>query len=216
MMKTYEFFQFVLIGVLAIITVMFLVVMLSETPDRIFSLLGVAGKEYPKYETLRFLGIAMGGLLFVLQIMTSYKRANAMEETARSQATAAAAQAKATEEQATANENTEKGRRQERLRNAIEHLGHNADSVRLGGAYELFHLAQDTEELRQTILDILCAHIRRTTGKDDYRELHKLKPSVEVQSLVGLLFVREYGVFENLDIDLQESWLNPHFSSGKQ
>ena len=40
-----------------------------------------------------------------------------------------------------------------------------SDSVRLGGAYELFHLAQDTEELRQTVLDILYAHIRRTTGE---------------------------------------------------
>ena len=39
---------------------------------------------------------------------------------------------------------TEQGQRQDRLKNAIEHLGHKSDSVRLGGAYELFHLAKDT------------------------------------------------------------------------
>ena len=42
-----------------------------------------------------------------------------------------------------ANKNTEQGQRQERLKNAIEHLGHTSDSVRLGGAYELFHLAEE-------------------------------------------------------------------------
>ena len=46
----------------------------------------------------------------------------------------------ATEHQAQANETTEQGQRQERLKNAIEHLGHESASVRLGGAYELFHL----------------------------------------------------------------------------
>ena len=107
-----------------------------------------------------------------------------------------------------ANRHTERGQRQERLKNAIEHLGHTSDSVRLGGAYELFHLAQDTEDLRQTVLDILCAHIRRTTGESEYRKAHESKPSEEVQSLLTLLFVQEREVFKGLHINLQESWLN--------
>ena len=110
----------------------------------------------------------MGGILITLQALMSYRRAKAMEGTAESQA-------KATEEQAKANQHTEEGQRQERLRNAIEHLGHKSDSVRLGGAYELFHLAEDTEALCQTVLDILCAHIRQTTSEDKYRETHKSK-----------------------------------------
>ena len=105
-----------------------------------------------KFEVLKFLGVGMGGVLLTLQVWMSHKRAKAMESTA-------SAQAKATEEQAKANRNTEQGQRQERLKNAIGHLGHQSDSVRLGGAYELFHLARDTEELRRTVLDILCAHI---------------------------------------------------------
>ena len=107
-------------------------------------------------------------------------------------------------------ENTEKGMRQERLKNAIEHLGHASDSVRLGGAHELFHLAQDTkdEDQRQSILDILCAHVRQTTSQDNYREENKLKPSEEIQSLLTLLFVQDHEVFKDLRINLQGSWLN--------
>ena len=159
------------------------------------------GLSFQKNETLKFLGISMGGILIALQALMSYRRAKAMEETAK-------AQARATEEQAKANKNTEQGQRQERLKNAIEHLGYDKESVRLGGAYELFHLAEDTEDLRQTVLDILCAHIRQTTGESEYRETHKSKPSEEVQSLLTLLFVQEHEVFKGHHINLQESWLN--------
>ena len=79
--------------------------------------------------------------------------------------------------------------------------------MRLGGAYELFHVARDTEELRQTVLDILCAHIRRTTGEDKYREEHKSKSSEEIQSLLTLLFVQDHDIFKGLHINFQESWL---------
>ena len=170
----------------------------------ISKLLGSSNKN----EALKFLGISMGGVLIALQALMSYKRANALEDTARAQADVAKAQASATEEQAKANLHTEQGQRQDRLKNAIEHLGHESDSVRLGGAYELFHLAEDTEELRQTVLDILCAHIRRTTGEIEYRETHDSKPSEEVQSLLTLLFVQEHEVFKGCHINLQGSRLN--------
>ena len=163
---------------------------------------------FRKKEILTFLGIGMGGILLALQAVIANRRAKALEDTAKAQADTARAQAKATEEQAKANQNTEQGQRQERLKNAIEHLGHASDSVRLGGAYELFHLAQDTKELRQTVLDILCAHIRRTTSERKYREKYKWKPSEEIQSLLTLLFVQDHTVFEGLHINLKGSRLN--------
>ena len=95
-----------------------------------------------KYDTLKFLGIGMGGILLALQALASHRRAKAMEDAAN--------------QQAKATRNTEQGQRQERLKNAIEHLGHKSDSVRLGGAYELFHLAEDNQKVSQTVLDILC------------------------------------------------------------
>ena len=160
-------------------------------------LLGLPSKN----ETLKFLGIGMGGVLVALQALMSYKRAKAMEQAAEAQADAARAQADAVSK-------TEQGQRQDRLKNAIEHLGHESDSVRLGGAYELFHLAEDTENLRQTVLDILCAHIRRTTGESEYRDKHKSKPSEEIQSLLTSLFVQKHEAFKGCHINLQESWLN--------
>ena len=61
--------------------------------------------------------------------------------------------------------------------------------MRLGGAYELFHLAQDTpdtpESTSNRALDILCAHISaRRQEKRKYSEKYKSKPSEEVQSLL--------------------------------
>ena len=172
------------------LAIVFVVVMISDKPSWSFKLFGVSGNENRKYEVLKFLGIGMGGILIALQALMSYKRAKAMEETVS---------------------HTEQGLRQERLKNAIEHLGHDKDSVRLGGAYELFHLAKDAKEdikeLRQTVLDILCAHIRWTTGQSEYQKAHSSKPSEEVQSILRLLFVQEHEVFKGCDINLQGSWL---------
>ena len=147
------------------------------------------GLSFQKNETLKFLGISMGGILIALQALMSYRRAKAMED---------------------AVEKTEQGQRQDRLKNAIKHLGHDKESVRLGGAYELFHLAKESEEMRESVFDILCAHIRRTTGENEYRKTYGSKPSEEVQSLLNLLFIKTPEVFKGLyiDIDLSGTWLN--------
>ena len=142
----------------------------------------------------------MGGVLLALQVWMSHRRAKAMED-------AASAQSEATNQHARANQNTEQGQRQERLKNAIEHLGHRSVSVRLGGAYELLHLAQDTEDLRQTVHDILCAHIRETTTEGEYLERHPSEPSTEIQNLLTLLFVRRNEVFRGCEAHLEGSCL---------
>ena len=194
----FSIFQTALIVLLVVLVVVFVGVLSFEYVEKHTSkLLDLPSKN----ETLKFLGIGMGGILIALQALMSYKRAKAMEQTAEAQADAARAQADAVSK-------TEQGQRQDRLKNAIEHLGHESDSVRLGGAYELFHLAEDTEDLRQTVLDILCAHIRQTTGESEYREKHKSKPSEEVQSLLALLLVHKHEIFKGCHINLQGSWLN--------
>lgn len=189
-----EPFITLLVLLLIVLLTVFLVVGFSEHPQWVYDLLGIEITEEPKYESLKFLAISMGGILIALQALMSYRRAKALEDTARSQANAVL--------------RTEDGQRQDRMKNAIEHLGHGSESVRLGGAYELFHLAEDTEELRHTVHDILCAHIRWTTGKKKYRQVHKSKPSEEIQSLLKLLFFLPHMVFEGCYINLQGSWLN--------
>ena len=161
-----ERWESVLIRVFGGLVVISLAVMFWGWAEKcIVQLLGLENSEMPKYEALKFLGIGMGGVLLALQALIANKRARAMENTATAQADAATAQAQATQEQAKANKNTEQGQRQERLKNAIEHLGHSSDSARLGGAYELFHLAEDedtaedTKDLGQTVFDILmCSY----------------------------------------------------------
>ena len=182
----------ILAVVLVCLFVLFLLVMVSVSVEKFVScLVGSTAKS----EILKFLGIGMGGILLALQAKASYRRAKAMERAAH--------------EQAKATNATEQGQRQERLKNAIEHFGHtSSDYVRLGGVYELFHLAEETEELRKTALDMFCVHIRRTTGEAKYQEEYKEKPSEEVQSLLTLLFVQDHKVFKDLQANLQGSFLN--------
>ena len=183
-MNLFLIFQYGLIGAFVVLLVTFVLVMASESVEGyVSSLFGLDAKN----ATLTFLGIGLGGVLLALQALMAYRRAKALEDTVQS---------------------TEQGQRQERLKNAIEHLGHESDSVRLGGSYELFHLAQDTKDLRQTVLDILCAHIRRTTGEAEYQKKYPSKPSEEIQSLLTLLFVQDHEIFKGCSINLQESWLN--------
>ena len=190
----------VLWSLLVVLLVVFVAVMVSEPVEKyVAQLLGLGlSEETEKNKILAFLGIGMGGILLALQAVIANKRAQAMVDAATAQAEA--------------NENTERGQRQERFKNAIEHLGHQSVSVRLGGAYELFHLAKDTaddaRDFPQTILDILCAHIRQITGEKEYKQNFAAKPSEEVQSLLTLLFVQEHKVFKGCHINLQGSWLN--------
>ena len=172
-MNLFPIFQYGLVGAFVMLLTAFVLVMVSESVEGYVSpLFGLDAKN----ETLTFLGIGLGGVLLALQALMSYRRAKALEDTATAQAEAAKAQAKAanaqataTKEQAKSNENTEQGQRQERLKNAIEHLGHDSESVRIAGTYELRQLARDIEEprFRRTVLDILDAYIRRTTGEEE-------------------------------------------------
>ena len=178
-------FLSVVFGVLFVgLLVIFLLVMFCKTPEeKVGQWLGLSGKN----RILTFLGLGIGGLLAALQVV---------------------ALVGAVSEQARANQNTEQGQRQERLKNAIEHLGHESEAVRMGGAYELFHLAIDMEDSRWTVLDMLCTHIRLTTSEEEYRKKYKSKPSEEIQSLLQRLFVQNYSLFKGMYIDLRGSWLN--------
>ncbi len=188
----------ILICILIALLAFFLAVIFSENIE-VYSghLFGLSEKN----KILTFLGLAMGGVLLALQAAIANKRAVAMEK-------AANAQAEAAKQQAKANQNTEQGQRQERLKTAIEHLNSSSDSFRLGGIYELFHLAEDTLEWRRTVLDILCAHIRRTTCNKAYQDEYQREPSEEIQSLLTLLFVQEHTVFKGHRANLEGTWLN--------
>ena len=204
-MNLHSILQTVAIGLLVLAFGAFVTLLLFPGAGmQISRLLGL----YQKAQALQFLGIGVAGILVALNALTSYRRARAMEGVAKELAVASREQARAATEQARATCDAELGRRQERLHQGVEHLGHESVAVRLGGAYELFHLAEDTATLRQTVLDILCSHIRRTTNQDTYRSRQRSNPSEEVQSLLTLLFTSRQVICQGLRIDLQGSWLN--------
>ena len=162
---------------------------------------GLLGVRDSKSQVLSFIGVTMGGILVALNAVMSYRRAKALEDAVRVQANEML-------EQADANKMIELGRRQERLRTAIGHLGSDSAAVRMGGAYELCRLvSDDTKNMRQAALKILCTHIRHTTLSKDYRKVHKNGPSLEIQDLLTLILVQEAKIFEGLNVVLNGSWL---------
>lgn len=204
-MNLFQVLQTVLIALLALVLgALLCLLFIPQAGLSISSVLGL----YQKSESLKFLGVAATGLLVALNAVMYYKRAGALEGIVRALADTAGEQARATAEQTRAGRDAELGRRHKRLHDGVEHLGHESVAVRVGGAFELFHLATDTETLRQPVMDILCSHIRRTTEEDTYRRRHRSKPSEEVQSLLNLLFASPDGICSGLRIDLQGSWLN--------
>ena len=135
-------------------------------------------------ELAKFAGYLLGGILLLGQVWASSQRAKASEDTAKAM-------------QQTA-DSTEKGNTTERFKNAIEHLGNESPSVRMGGIYALHHIAQDVEEYRKRVFEILCAHIRETTTQESYKprkiplgrtnNLVVSRPSIEIESILKLLF----------------------------
>ena len=71
------------LGVLLIVLLgIFVSVMLSKTCEtHVLRYLGLGVNE--KHEALKFLGIAKGGILLVLQVLMSHRRSKAMEDTVR-------------------------------------------------------------------------------------------------------------------------------------
>lgn len=196
--KVYPWLTFAMVVVLVILLATGVVVM-AETSGSVVSRLGswlgieeAWGKG--KHELLTTIAWCIVGVVSIWLALSADKRASAMDATANAQALTA--------------KNAEAGLRQDRMKNAIEHLGHSSESVRMGGAHELFHLAQDIEDLRQTVMDILCSHIRQTTRGKDYQEEYKTDPSEEIQSLLTLLFEKGRDIFEGCSINLKGSHLN--------
>ena len=174
-----------------------------------------AHERYGKKEVLTFIGLGVGGLVLWQRARSAEKQAEATKNAAESQAKAAESQAKAAESQARAAESqaeanklTEAGHAQERLKTSIEHLGSDKASVRIGGAYELYHLAKDNKSYRETVCDILCSHIRQKTQEENYKADQKDGPSEEIKTHLNLLCGKgEECPFSECQIDLSSSFL---------
>lgn len=152
--------------------------------------------NFGKSELAEFLAYLLGGGLLIWQVRNASRRATAAEKVA---------------------EATESGNVAERFKNAIEHLGNEATSVRLGGIYALQNIAEENKKYREQIFNILCAHIVEITTATGYKPQKHVRwrrkfefeggflgdsaneivsmvceiPTPEIQTILKLLFVAQ-------------------------
>lgn len=103
-----------------------------------------------------------------------------------------------------------KGERNNRFSKAVELLGNNRESVRIGAVHSLIFLAKEyRDEYKSVVHDILCSHIRTTTISKDYQVENNEIPSNEIKTIFNLLFCKteSYDFFDGLIPDLSGSFL---------
>ena len=171
--KIFTLFNFAIgLGALLFIVVIIVIV----TPfDRIADTVKyILGTEENKKEIITFLAYGIIGCITVIGALAVNRRANAVVEN---------------------NKLVEKGHIQERFKSAAEHLGNERTGTRIAAFYEFYHLAKDNKEMRESIFNILCAHIRQTTTDENYNKDNvgdKERPTEEIQTLLDVLFEHKY------------------------
>ena len=83
--------------------------------------------------------------------------------------------------------------RDNRFSSGVELLGNTNESARIGAAFTLYFLANEFNEYRKLTCEILCAHIRTVTNKQEYKIHYTDRLSNEIQTILDLLFKEEYG-----------------------
>ena len=156
-----------------------------------------------KSEVIQVLGTITLRLIAVIGILVAIRRIEVAK--------------KRTEVENRQAEITNEAGREKRFNDGLEHLGSKKFSVRQGGIYGLYQLAQDyskiddKKERGDNIINILHAYIRETTNSEKYQDKHKKLPSGDIQSMLDLLFKKAGGKDPlrgtNEEINLSRSWL---------
>ncbi|MGI9229331.1 MAG: pentapeptide repeat-containing protein [Gammaproteobacteria bacterium] len=133
-----------------------------------------------KKEILYFLGLASSGVIVLMSTLALRSRAESQDKIAKAQKETAEAQ----KETAVA---TLEANQQDIFESGITNLGHESESVRLGGIYTLYELAARESGRTQNIVEILCAHLRAKTQEPEYQKDFEGQPSNEIASLLLLL-----------------------------
>ena len=110
---------------------------------------------------------------------------------------------------------------QKTFSDGITYLGHESESVILGGIHSLLDLAKENNDYRPRVLKILCTHIKTTTAAEEYRKKYPKQPSTTIQILLDSLFKdEEYNIFtvdsaeKNYRADLSGAYLTGSELSG--
>ena len=93
----------------------------------------------------------------------------------------------------------------------VDLLGSSNENTRIGGAYHLCYLAgENKKEYLESVCEILCTHIHTITNKLEYRIKYADEPSIEIQTILNILFKEERGelIFEKCKKNLSRVILN--------
>ncbi|MBB4687537.1 pentapeptide repeat-containing protein [Amycolatopsis jiangsuensis] len=102
----------------------------------------------------------------------------------------------------------------ERFARAVELLGHEADQVRVGAMHALAGLARSRPGYTQTVLDVLCAYLRRPFDPEGEDPDHKRERQVRLtaQRLIGdLLPDASEAASASYRLDLRDAFLESFF-----
>ena len=171
------------VALLGMLWLMISVMLDSDIKADFMGYTGYSEKDKP--ELIKLIGLGMSGIIATLGVVGLLRRAASLDEQ---------------------NKLAEKGHIHERFKAATEHIGNEKSvSARIASFNEFYHIAEIELDLRKTIFDILCAHLRQTT-KDEYYK-NNIKPTEEVQSLLDILFKpknKNILIFSGLEANLAE------------
>ena len=183
---------------LALMLLIFLGVMLSEYASRIVTCwLGTKETETgtAKYETLKFIGLGMSGMIVTIGAIAINRRATAQIEN---------------------NKLIEKGHIDERFKSAIENLKDDDPVIRISAFHQFYYLAKhnNVADFRKNIFDVLCAYLRHKFSKKNQKiivekeAIIEEKITEECQTLLNVLFCPDdKSVFKGFKADLGHVYL---------
>ena len=149
-----------------------------------------------------FAWIALGGIIGIISVIRlTQKRISIQEQQQENQRIQFDKQ----------NEKQDKQLRDNRFSSCVELLGNPRESARIGCAYNLYFLAEESpDDYLDPVCEILCAHVRTITNEKTYQDKNREKPSNEIQTVLNLLFKKnkhERLIFRNCYKNLDAAFL---------
>lgn len=145
------------VAIVAVLAVGGLAVLLWQL-DSVAESLGVPDDK--QLDIVRVYLLAVGGWLVIWQISIANRTAKTVSENNRLMARRDIA---------------------ERVAKAIDHLGSPHSIVRIGGAYQLHHIARDEPEYRRTAFDLLNELVIRATATARERDIYLRMLATDVE-----------------------------------
>jgi hypothetical protein len=167
----------------------------------------VVDPNAPKNEAVKTGGLAGGALVALYALWLNDRRRRTDEERQRIEV------ARQQLEDARADHDRSRVA-DERFARSVELLGHEAEQVRVGAMHALAGLARSRTEYTQTVLDVLCAYLRRPFGEKDEltksRDGRELEVRLTAQRLIADLLPRDDAKAAGApryDLDLTRAYL---------